>query len=178
MKTGYPSIDKTHLKGISYFKRNPLIPNLSVSNAFDLVSLGYRNEEAVDCLDLHIKYKDLIKDSSILARAFMELGIKKGDIISICMPNIYQAVVSYFALNKIGAVTTFLNSFSAKEEIVHHLNEFSSPIFINYDKNQEYNNYIKKNTKVKQIITLKKENLNNNIFNNEKISSYNDYKLW
>ena len=39
MKTGYPSIDKTHLKGISYFKRNPLIPNLSVSNAFDLVSL-------------------------------------------------------------------------------------------------------------------------------------------
>ena len=111
MKTGYPSIDKTHLKGISYFKRNPLIPNLSVSNAFDLVSLGYRNEEAVDCLDLHIKYKDLIKDSSILARAFMELGIKKGDIISICMPNIYQAVVSYFALNKIGAVTTFLNSF-------------------------------------------------------------------
>lgn len=175
MKTGYPSIDKTHLKGISYFKRNPLIPNLSVSNAFDLVSLGYRNEEAVDCLDLHIKYKDLIKDSSILARAFMELGIKKGDIISICMPNIYQAVVFYFALNKIGAVTTFLNSFSAKEEIVHHLNEFSSPIFINYDKNQEYNNYIKKNTKVKQIITLKKENLNNNIFNNEKISSYNDF---
>ena len=160
----------------SVLKTHPVIPNTNISTLFDLVSLKNRKETAIDCLDLEASYQDLIDDSRVMAKAFRELGIKKNDIICISMPNIYQAVVSFFALNRIGACTTFLNSFSSSEEIIHYLNEFESSVFINYDRNYEYNDTIKKNTKVKQIITLKKENLNVKHFNSDKKNiSYDDF---
>lgn len=160
MKTGYPSIDKTHLKGENFFEQHPIIPSISIENALRMISLSYRKEIALDCLDLQINYDELIKNTALIARAFKALGIKKGDIVTISMPNIYQAVVSFFALNRIGACATFLNSFSTKEEIIKYLNEFESPIFINYDKNYDYNLEIKNKTKVKQIITLSKSDVN------------------
>ena len=126
----------------SVLKTYPAIPNTNISTLFDLVSLKNRKETAIDCLDLEASYQDLIDDSRVMAKAFRELGIKKNDIICISMPNIYQAVVSFFALNRIGACTTFLNSFSSSEEIIHYLNEFESPVFINYDRNYEYNDTI------------------------------------
>ena len=143
----------------SVLKTHPVIPNTNISTLFDLVSLKNRKETAIDCLDLEASYQDLIDDSRVMAKAFRELGIKKNDIICISMPNIYQAVVSFFALNRIGACTTFLNSFSSSEEIIHYLNEFESPVFINYDRNYEY---IKKlleidEFKIMNIMTLSKK---------------------
>ena len=54
------------------------------------------------------------------------------------MPNFYQAVVIYLAANRIGAITTFINSMSWIEEVLGYLNQFESPLFINYDKNNDY----------------------------------------
>ncbi len=160
----------------SVFKTRPFIPNVNISSTFDLVSLKNRKEKAIDCLDLEASYQDLIDDSIVMAKAFRELNIKKNDIVCVSMPNIYQAVTTFFALNRVGACTTFLNSFSSRDEIIHYLNEFESPIFINYDKDSEYNQIIKKNTKVKQIITLKKEDLNDKKFNeSDKLFGYNDF---
>lgn len=159
----------------SVFKTHPIIPNINISCLFDLVSLKNRKDIAIDSLDLEASYQNLVDDSVVMAKAFRELGIKKNDIVCISMPNVYQAVAAFFALNRIGACTTFLNSFSSEDEIIHYLNEFESPIFINYDKNYDYNNIIKKNTKVKQIITLNKENVNNRDFNYNKNIGYNDF---
>lgn len=50
----------------------------------------------------------------------------------------YQAVVIYLASNRIGAITTFINSLSSIEEVLGYLNQFESPLFINYDKNSDY----------------------------------------
>lgn len=176
MKTGYPSIDKTHMKNEKIFYRHPFIPNMSVSNALDFMSIAYRKEVAIDCLGLNATYDEMLNSSLIMARAFKELGLKKGDIVAISMPNIYQAVISYLALNKIGVTTTFLNLFSSKEEVIHYLNEFESPIFLNYDKDYKYNLDIKKNTKVRQIITLSSLDLEKKEFNekNKKIG-YTDF---
>lgn len=176
-ETGYPSIDKTHEKDYSFSDRYPLIPNMSIFNAVKLMSTFYKKETSINCFDLTVSYEELIKDSITLSKAFKELGIKTNDIISVSMPNFYQAVIIYFASSRIGAVTTFLNSQSSIEEIENYLNLFESPLFINYDCSNEYNNHIKKNTKVRQIITLNKEDINKKNYHNLKgiSSSYNDF---
>lgn len=165
-ETDYPSMDKIHEKGEKYFDVHPIIPSLSIYNAIKLISSLYKKEKAIDCLELNISYEELIKNAATLSKAFKELGIKPGEIITVSMPNFYQAVVVYLAANRIGAVTTFLNPFASIEEIEGYLNLFESPLFINYDKEQNYNEKIKKNTKVRQIVTLSKKDLNKKKFAN------------
>lgn len=183
--TGYPSIDNKHNDGKSFFKRNQIIPSMSIYNMLGLISSFYRDAIAVDCLDLRVTYQELIDTSNILAKAFKELGIKKGEIVVASMPNFFQAIAVYLAANKIGAITSFLNPGCTKEEIKHYLNEFEAPLYVDYDKDDEYNADIKKDTKIKQTITLKKEHVNIKTFNEIKTGeigytdflSFNDLKL-
>ena len=173
--TGYPSIDNIHNKDYSFFDRNPIIPDMSIYNTINMLSTFYRKEEAIDCLDLNINYDEMINDTVLLSKTFKELGIKKGDIISVSMPNFYHGVIVYLAANRIGAVTTFINSMSSIEEVLGYLNEFESSLFINFDKDSEYNKKIKDNSKVKNIITLNKDEINTKNYGNI-TSSANGYR--
>lgn len=173
--TGYPSIDNIHNKDYSFFDRNPIIPDMSIYNTINMLSTFYRKEEAIDCLDLNVNYDEMINDTVLLSKAFKELGIKKGDIISVSMPNFYQGVIVYLAANRIGAVTTFINSMSSIEEVLGYLNEFESSLFINFDKDSKYNKKIKDNSKVKNIITLNKDEINTKNYGNI-TSSANGYR--
>lgn len=176
-ETSYPSIDRAHEKDENYFDIHPIIPNLSIYNAIKLISTLYKDGNAIDCLNLKVSYKEMIEQAATLSKAFKELGIKSGDIITVSMPNFSQAVIVYLAANRIGAITTFLNSFAEIEEVCRYLNLFESPIFINYDKDKEYNDKIKLNTKVRQVITLLQKDLNNKKFanNSSSIIGNSDY---
>lgn len=163
--TGYPSIDNVHNSDYSFMERYPIIPNLSIYNAISLLSTFYRKEEAIDCLDLNVNYNELLKDAITMSKALKELGIKKGDIVSVAMPNFYQGVVTFLACNRIGAVTTFINSMSSIEEVLSYLNEFESKLFINYDKDNDYNRKIKVNSKVEYVLTLRNNEINAKNYN-------------
>ena len=132
--TGFPSIDKPQNDGYSLLAKNPIIPNINIYSAIKALNMFYKKSVAIDCLDLVADYNQLFNDAVKISLALKELGVKKGDIVSISMPNFYQAVASFLACNRIGAVTTFLNPSASKEEINEYLNLFESPIYINYDK--------------------------------------------
>lgn len=160
----------------SFSERHPIIPNLSIYNAISLLSTFYRNVEAIDCLDLTVSYDEMIRDSITMSKSLKELGIKKGDIISVSMPNYYQGVIIYLACNRIGAITTFINSMSSIEEVLGYLNEFESSLFINFDKDKEYNKKIKEGSKVRNIITLHSNEISTKNYSSIETSAngYND----
>lgn len=159
--TGYPSIDRPNEIGHKFFERHPLIPSTNIYTLMQLLSKFYKEKKAVSCLDLSVSYGQLLdKDAVTISLALKELGVKKGDIIAVSMPNFYQAVAAFIACNRIGAVVTFLDHEAGLDEICAYLNEFESPILINYDKDNEINNRIRHNTHVNHIITLDKNNIN------------------
>lgn len=67
-------------------------------------------------------YGEMMKKIEKTAKAFVKLGIKKGDRVTLCMPNTPQAVDSLYALNRIGAVASFIHPLSAEKEITYYLN--------------------------------------------------------
>ncbi len=173
--TGYTSIDMPQNVGHNFFEKNPFIPNMSVYSAIRALNTFYKDNTAINCMDLNVNYGEMFKDSVTISLALKELGVKKGDIIAVSMPNFYQAVAVFMACNRIGAVTTFINSYASQEEINEYLNLFSSPIFINYDKSIDENLSIKSNTCVRNIITLGKNNVNDrNLANNYTITGRDD----
>ena len=56
------------------------------------------------------------------AQAFLAMGIKKGDRVTICMPNCPQALHAFYGLNRIGAVSNMIHPLSAAGEIKFYLN--------------------------------------------------------
>ena len=168
--TGYPYFDKPWNNNQPFFKKNPIIPNLSVYNTIKMINAFYKNRCAIDCLDLQVSYGEMFDDSVTISLALKELGVKKGEVVCVCMPNFYQAVATYLACNRIGAIVTFINSSATEKEICDYVNLYESRLFINYDKSLEDNERIKKNTNLDYIVTLQKKNVNN-------ISLENDYRM-
>ena len=137
--TGYPSIDLPQSKESKYFEKNPIIPNIDLITILKLLSAKTRNNPAIDCNDLYATYQQLIDDSHTVYLALKQLGVKKGDIITIALPSNYQALCLYCALDELGAITTYIDTYASEAEITNYLNTYNSPIFVNCGKSVEEN---------------------------------------
>ncbi|WP_339280478.1 class I adenylate-forming enzyme family protein [Lysinibacillus sp. FSL P2-0066] len=110
-----------------------------------------------------ITYKELDEESSILAFNLIEMGVKKGDRIAICLPNWHEFVVISFAITKVGAVIVPLN-INSKTELHYYLTNAEIKVaFIakEFEKNNLWDNFHKykqNNTLIKYLISVRFEN--------------------
>ncbi|MEO8910153.1 MAG: AMP-binding protein [Gemmatimonadaceae bacterium] len=56
-----------------------------------------------------VTYRQLGDQSNALAAAFVEMGIRRGDRVALCLPNCPQFVITEFAAWKVGAIACPLN---------------------------------------------------------------------
>ena len=156
-----PSVEKPWEKTRSLLKRHPVIPNTSIYSLLKLLSHGKMKRTAIECHGLTVDYKKMFADIATLSKALKSLGIKSGEIVAICMPNIYQSVLVFFACNRIGAVATFLNPGTSPSEIVEYVNKYDAPLLFCYDCTTDESKFILEKTNVKYIINLSAEKQNN-----------------
>ncbi len=76
---------------------------------------------AYDFLGLKSTYENLLIDIDCCADSLEALGIRKGDKVTICLPNCPQVVIVFYALNKIGAIASLIHPLSATQEIEQFL---------------------------------------------------------
>ena len=88
---------------------------------------------AYDFMGKDVKYIDFIEEVNLCAKAFKAIGIKKGDVVTICMPNTPQAVVAFYALNIIGAVSNMIHPLSAVGEMEFYINHSDSVAVLTMD---------------------------------------------
>ena len=79
-------------------------------------------------------YNTLREKIDAAAAGFVALGIKKGDAVTICLPNVPQAVYLLYALDRIGAVASMIHPLSAVTEIVYYLKEVDSHTIVTLDQ--------------------------------------------
>jgi carnitine-CoA ligase len=80
--------------------------------------------------ELDLTFADVDGWSDQLAAQFAEMGIGTGDLVPLMMPNVAEFVVSWFALTKLGAVTTMINTAMRGPALAHALNLSQSDIAI------------------------------------------------
>ena len=73
-----------------------------------------------------VTYKTYIKKIDNSANAFASLGVKKDDVVSIIMPNTPEAIISFYALNKLGAIINMIHPLSSEEELKYSINLVNS----------------------------------------------------
>ena len=86
----------------------------------------YKDEKFIWFLDAWITYKQFQDYVKSFATALANLGIKKGDVIGIFLPNCPQYIVAYFAITRIGAIASGINPTYQPVE-VHHQFDITKP---------------------------------------------------
>ncbi len=101
-----------------------------VGQDMDYIALNYFGNR--------MSYNELFEKIEQASKSLRSLGVKQGDIVSICMPNTPEAVIAFYACNNIGAVADMIHPLSSPSEIKAYLNASKSKIIflidVDYDK--------------------------------------------
>lgn len=103
---------------------------------------------------LVITRREFIEDSKMVAKALLEIGIRKGDIITIVMPNLFQGLIIFNAANRIGAIVTFLNEKTSDQALIRYLKMYNSPLLVTYDKSREFAKFVTRKSPVDCVINI------------------------
>jgi long-chain acyl-CoA synthetase len=94
----------------------------------------YPDIVAYDFFGVTATYREFAEQIETCARALTAAGIRPDERVTICMPNTPQAVIAFYAINRIGAVANMVHPLSAEEEIVFYLNDSNSVAALTLDQ--------------------------------------------
>lgn len=108
-------------------------PELTMFQMVERVAQRSPDAPAYEFYGRQVSYSAFVQRIQRAARAFTAMGIGKGDVVTICLPNIPQALDCFYALSRIGAVANMVHPLSAQNEISFYLNFSGSKVILTVD---------------------------------------------
>jgi len=137
---------------------NIKVPDLSIYQMMEESAKKYFNYIALEYMGKNISYKQFLQLVDRCARSFLQMGISEGDVVTICMPNTPETLISFYALNKIGAIANMIHPLSSEEEIKLYLKETNSVAFVMIDICYERVRNVIDDTTVRKTIVVSARN--------------------
>lgn len=129
-------------------------PDHSLYEQLKITCLKYPKMTAYNYFGKKSNFKDLLNKIDECAKALKAYGIKKKDKVTICMPNTPEAIISFYAINKIGAVANMIHPLSAENEIKYYLDLSKSKMVISIDLTWVKLKNVLPKTKVKKTVLV------------------------
>ena len=138
--------------------KDPEVPStlnystLSMCGRVEEMVRQYPNYTAYEFMGKKTTYAEFMQKIDAAAKAYLALGIQKGDRVTICMPNCPQAIYMFYAVNLVGGIANMIHLLSAEKEIEFYLNASESVAAVTLD--QFYNKFekVRERTKVVNMI--------------------------
>ena len=130
-------------------------PEGTMYDALNLIAQKYPDNIAYDFMGKKTKYKTFIKAVRKAASALKNLGIKKDDVITVCMPNCPQTVVILYAINLVGAIACMVHPLSAEKEIEFYVNDSNSVAAVTLDISYSKFEAVRENINLSHIIVAR-----------------------
>ncbi len=93
----------------------------------------FGDQPAILFQNCRMSYRELEHEVDCLATALARLGVERGDRVAIHLPNVPQAVISYYAVLRLGAVVVMTNPMYVEREIEEQWNDAGCEIAITAD---------------------------------------------
>ncbi len=90
----------------------------------------YPQRTALYYMATKISYCRLLKDVDAVAGWLEEHGVKKEEPVTICMPNLPQTVVCFYAINKIGAIAHMVHPLAPPIQLQDYMKKVDSKTLI------------------------------------------------
>jgi len=118
----------------------------------------YPKNIAYEYFGKKLSYEHFLENIDIIARSLKSIGVKEDDKVSICMPNTPEAIIMFYAINKIGAVANMIHPLSAEKEIEFYLKKSKSEFLLTIDLAYDKVKSISKKYKFKKVIVASPDN--------------------
>lgn len=152
--TGYPSMDKPWLKYYSKEAIEAPLPDCTIYDYLARNNKDFPKDTAILYLGSKITYEELLHKIDKTAAAFATLGVKPGEIVTVALPSIPEALYCVYALNKIGAVANMIHPLAGEQEMVNYLNEVKSRVAVLYEGSYAIVKNRLKDTTVKHSVVV------------------------
>ena len=108
-------------------------PEFSMFSLIKETASKYPDNIALEFQNKKTTFSDFISIIELTAKSLIEIGIKKGDFVSIVAPNTPQALISVYAVNRIGAVANMIHPLLSTNEIKKFVEHVNSKAIITFD---------------------------------------------
>ncbi len=127
-------VDRIWLK--NYDKGVPYDIECNVTRPYDFLfdtAKKFPDKDALIFFNYRLNYKTLLEQVDKFASFLTNLGVVKGDRVAIDLPNSPQYVISYYAINKIGAIEVQISPTYYYVELNHILEDSKPKVLITFD---------------------------------------------
>ena len=92
-------------------------PDLTLYEVLKRSAMVFRESPAVAFEGTHLSFTQILSQTDRLAASLAADGVAKGDIVTICLPNVPHALLFFYAVNKLGAVANMVHPKTPQEEL-------------------------------------------------------------
>jgi long-chain acyl-CoA synthetase len=128
------------------------VPEIGMGELLRETASKHPDNKAIVFLDSVITYRQLDDYVDRFATALHNLGMRKGDVAAVMLPNSHQFVIAFFACQRLGVTVTAINPTYKAMEVKHQLNDSGAKALIVLDSVFEAPGKIMKETGVKHLI--------------------------
>ena len=102
---------------------DPDVSGLTIFGALEKAFQDHPSSPAYDFLGSRRTCGDMYADIITFSDRLTYLGVKRGDRVAICLPNIPQALIAFYAVNRIGAVSVMVHPLSSPNELSFYVRD-------------------------------------------------------
>ncbi|MBE6928588.1 MAG: acyl--CoA ligase [Ruminococcaceae bacterium] len=131
--TGYPSIDKPWLKYYTEEAINATLPECTIYEYLWESNKDYQSNVALNYFDRKITYGEVFENIGKATKSYSALGLKSGDIVTVCAVTIPETIYTFYGLNRLGVICNMVDPRTSAEGIREYIKEVNSKIVITID---------------------------------------------
>lgn len=153
-KTGYASKDMPWLKFFPENSYNDKVNELTLYQQIKMSNKDNLEETALSYSGEKITFSQMFNNIDKVAGALHSIGVKKGDVVTLCLPNIPEFVYCFYAINKIGAIASLIEPRTNAERIKYYTNITKSKVMIMVDLCKKNIDKIIDNSNIELVISV------------------------
>ncbi|TCS96663.1 long-chain-fatty-acid--CoA ligase [Hazenella coriacea] len=135
-------------------------PRITLTQFLIDAATEFPERDAIEFLGKRISFRELLDEAYRFANVLKSLGVRKGERVSLMLPNSPQAVIAYYGSLIAGAVVVQFNPLYMERELEHQLNDSESETMVCLDLVYNKVRHVRKQTQLKRVIvTSLKEHL-------------------
>jgi long-chain acyl-CoA synthetase len=125
---------------------------ICLPDILDRSAKKFPENKALIFLGYTLNFRQLKDMIDRFATCLVDFSVKKGDAVAILLPNMFQCVIAYYAVLKVGGVVVMNNPLYSDAELEHQFNDSGSKVLITIDLLGNRMIDLRPKTKIKQIV--------------------------
>ena len=127
-------------------------PSKMIYEHFIESAVDHPNYIAYEYFGREVTYQKFVEQIAMCAKALKGIGAEENEVITICTPNMPEAIIMFYAINMIGAIANIIHPLSSENEILEYLKISNSTKILTIDISVQKIVNILKETKLTDII--------------------------